>query len=447
MQQSMCVHSRRPSHKCARYSKRADGATVVESEARCGRKVYLCSHESNVGAWGTGIDPALERRWKESATHAGAPKASNVARDDFNVVANFAKAIDAALTDVPVTRNTLFASFDENALVYVKRAFSLLDRGTSAGATLVRGVPRGGFVHRGIQRSTQNYTNAKGEEKTLVVYSKAPADYVTPIVNRKPSGDAARNAVAKPSREPEATGFFRYRYDAETDKVVVKGSSAGVRLGARVEYAGGFWTVVGSNKLTVYLEPYTAPTASNAVPGVHKVTDRHPLAETGPKGERYYHGPNKRPWLDAVADVYPEGAMSPIRIRVPRADILATIPWVERPMRVRGSAHGTRTGTVAGRPVYGHASDAFDAFIEHVVNLRHSTGETFSRCARCGGDYCPSMRGRFQQRSDGRWELSRWGRCPATFDGPTKAAEKHSRRCVATRTAEVLVGRNPARHR
>jgi len=433
MQPSMCVHSRRPSHKCARYSKRADGATVVESEARCGRKAYLCSHESNVGAWGTGIDPALERRWKESATHAGAPKASNVTRDDFNVVANVAKAIDAALTDVPVTRKVLLASLDENALVYVKRALSLLDRGTSAGATLVRGVPRGGFVHRGIQRSTQDYTNAKGEEKTRVVYSKAPADYVMPIVNRKPSGKAARNAVAKPSREPEATGFFRYKYEPESDSIVVKGSSAGVRLGARVSYMESMWTVVGSNKLTVYLEPYTAPAASSAVPGVHRVV-------MGKDGSR-------RPWIDAVGNLYPEGAMSPIRIRVPRADILGAIPWVEKPMRVKGPTHGARTGDVAGRPVYGNAVDAFAAFIDYVVNLRHSTGETFSRCARCGGDACPSMRGRFSQRPDGRWELSRYGRCPATFDGPSKASQKHSKRCVAPRVAEVLVGRNPARHR
>lgn len=239
-------------------------------------------------------------------------------------------------------------------------------------------------------------------------------------------------SVPSPSKEPsDSHGFFRYKYEPESDSIVVEGSSAGVRLGARVSYEGAMWTVVGSDKLTVYLEPYTAPTASNAVPGVHRVV-------MGKDGSR-------RPWIDAVGNLYPEGAMSPIRIRVPRADILGAIPWVEKPMRVRGSAHGTRTGTVAGRPVYGNAVDAFAAFIDYVVNLRHST-ETFSRCARCGGDYCPSMRGRFQQRADGRWELSRWGRCPATFDGPTKAAEKHSRRCVATRTAEVLRGTAKGRH-
>lgn len=238
--------------------------------------------------------------------------------------------------------------------------------------------------------------------------------------------------VASASKEPsDSHGFFRYKYEPESDSIVVKGSSAGVRLGARVPYMDSMWTVVGSNKLTIYLEPYNAPTAHNAVPGVHRVV-------MGKDGSR-------RPWIDAVGNIYPEGAMSPIRIRVPRADILAAIPWVGKPMRVRGSTHGARTGDVAGRPVYGHASDAFDAFIEHVVNLRHST-ETFSRCARCGGDACPAMRGRFTQRTDGRWELTKYGRCPATFDGPSKASQKHSRRCVAPRVATVAPMRAKGRH-
>ena len=275
----------------------------------------------------------------------------------------------------------------------------------------------------------------KGVEPSLVQRWKESAGRASGngfhYLKSKPINDSP---VPSPSKEPsDPYGFFRYKYEPESDSIVVKGSSAGVRLGARVSYEGSMWTVVGSNKLTVYLEPYIAPTAPDAVPGVHRVV----VSKDG----------SKRPWIDAVGNLYPEGAMSPIRIRVPRADILGAIPWVEKPMRVKGSTHGARTGDVAGRPVYGNAVDAFAAFIDYVVNLRHTTGETFSRCARCGGDACPSMRGRFSQRSDGRWELSRRGRCPASFDGPTKAAEKHSRRCVATRTAEVSIGRKPARHR
>jgi hypothetical protein len=200
-----------------------------------------------------------------------------------------------------------------------------------------------------------------------------------------------------------------------------------------VQYREGYWYVVGSNKTDVYLSPADNPEHVGTVPGVHKVV----VSKDG----------SRRPWLDAMGNVYREGAFSRFSVKVPRADILAAIPWVAKPMRVKGSTHGARTGDVAGRPVYGNAVDAFEAFISHVVNLRHTPGETFSRCARCAGDACPSMRGRFSQRPDGRWELSKYGRCPATFDGPSKASQKHSKRCVAPRVAEVLVGRNPARHR